>query len=311
MKSATPSPVRNILMATDFSEGSEKAFKYAQAVAAYYGAEMYVAHVVGSGVFPVLPAQEREKLLAEAREAMSRFVPSGRDSSRCHSVIEGGEPADVLRNFARQKSIDLLVLGTSGRKGLKRFVLGSVAEEIFREMLCPVLTVGPHTSDTVPEPPRLHRVLFVTDLTPASLEALPCAVRLARDHHATLALLHVVKSHADETAGQAALANLTPAGMDLRVRTGLPAETVVKFAREEKVDLMVLGVRSGGTWERAATHLPGPVAYNIIAQAPCPVLTVRSMRPPAGAFVSCAGFAQRASVSFSAAPARSPLNRWA
>jgi nucleotide-binding universal stress UspA family protein len=277
--------VKKILLATDFSEASRAALPYVRAIASHYKSEVYVVHVVGSGVFSLLPLREQEKALHEAEQGMRGFLQSGLGSSpRWKHFVKGGEASDVLYEFGKELDIDLLVLGTNGRRGLKRFVLGSVAEEIFRRVPCPVLTVGPKARRKMPQEVRLRHILFATDLAPSSLEALPCAIQLAKEYKAPLTVLHVAKTKKRGREVEVQLAALIPPKRklqlkhDLLVLMGSPVSTILRTAGNKPSDLIVLGVRSGGTWDRAATHAPGPVAYNVIAQAPCPVLTLRSQR---------------------------------
>jgi nucleotide-binding universal stress UspA family protein len=274
--------VRKFLFATDFSETSLPAVPYAEAVAALYGAKGYVAHVAGNGTFPVLPPQEQKKLLQQAEDEMNHFLRAAASGTRCERIVRGGDAATVLYELGRELGIDLLILGTHGRRGVKRFVLGSVAEELFRLMPCPVLTVGPEAKVGVTATAKPQHVLFPTDFEASSLQALPCATQLARQHHSVLTLMHVASARQTVQEAEARLRALLPTeapsqlSAEVLVRVGSPADTIVKEAETKKSDLIVLGVRGKGSWDRAATHAPGPVAYNVVAKAPCPVLTVRS-----------------------------------
>jgi nucleotide-binding universal stress UspA family protein len=277
--------IRKILLATDFSEASVGALPYARAVAAHHDSEVYVVNVAGSGIFPVLAAKDQERILAESQLMMRPFLQSAlAEGPRWKSLIKGGDAAQVIGELARELKVDLLVLGTNGRRGLKRFVLGSVAEEIFRVVPCPVLTIGPKARRQVPQETRLSNVLFATDMTATSLDALPLASQLAQTYSTTLTVLHVVRVNKDIESAQSRLAAMlqeVPLGavqVEPLVRAGAPAETILNVAAEKKTELIVLGVRHGGSWDRAATHAPGPVAYDVVAQASCPVLTLRSQR---------------------------------
>jgi len=109
-----------------------------------------------------------------------------------HVWVEQGYPADVVDFLAQTEHADLIVIGTHGFSGFKKFALGSVAEQIFRKALCPVLTVGPHVrqvaSDTV-----LRRILYPTGLLSESHRGLSYALLLAADENAELTLLHVIQ----------------------------------------------------------------------------------------------------------------------
>ena len=273
--------MKNILVATDFSDASRLSLRYAQALAAHYHSDVYIVNVTGSGLFPFLPPEQRENAIREAGAKMRDFLAGSKSSPAWKQIVRGGEPSDVLYETARELQADLLVLGTTGRRGLKRFVLGSVAEEIFRAVPCPVLTVGPKAAGRDARTP-MRRILFATDLAPSSLQALPYAMRLAHEHQAALVLMHTAPTAQAAAAAKAQMEELA-AGQEhsdvratILVETGPPAATILHAAASTDSDLIVLGIRSGGSWSRVATHAPGPVAYEVIAQAVCPVLTLRS-----------------------------------
>jgi len=292
---AAPFSIKKILFATDFSQASFAALPYIEAVAGYYGSEVHVVHVVGSGDFTLLPKQEQERMFGEAQRKMQDFL--GRASGftslrqllrgesvlrpRYTQILKCGEPSEIIRQLGQSLDVDLVVLGTNGRRGLKRFVLGSVAEEIFRLVPWPVLTVGPRARK-VTEAVQFRRILFATDFAPASLAALPYALRMARQHQATLTILSVAQSKDEREETEMRLKDLIPEELasqskfELLVPVGSRVPAILRTAKARKADLIILGVRCGGMWDRAATHAPGPVAYNVIAQAPCPVLTIRS-----------------------------------
>ena len=278
-----PLAIKNILCATDFSDASLAAFPYLDALAERYGSQVHVAHVVGPGIVPVLPQQEQQRLLREAESKMQDFL---RRASKLapgrpyRPVLQCGEPSEMIRQIGQEFSADLVVLGTNGRRGLKRFMLGSVAEEIFRLVPWPVLTVGPKARNPKGRV-RFHRLLFATDLSPASVAALPRAFEMAQQQQAVLTLLTVARSKKEAERARTRLQRLIPAELappvqvEALVQIGSPVRTILKTAGAGKTDLIILGVRSGGAWDRAATHAPGPIAYHVIAQAPCPVLTIR------------------------------------
>jgi nucleotide-binding universal stress UspA family protein len=271
-----PIRVEKILVATDFSEASRAMLPYVREVAAHYGAEVTIAHIAGASFTP----SEEAKLIQAAQGRMREFLAKVPEAAGYRQVVKTGEAADAVASNCSESGIDLLVLGTNGRRGIKRFMLGSVAEEIFRTATCPVLTVGPKARGRAPAIP-LRRILFATDLTPVSLAALPWTMRLAAEHGAVLTLLHVgdarelalAEPRLEDLADQGRAQNVK---IDVRLASGAAAEEILEAASEIDPDLIVLGVRGGGAYRRAATHAPGPVAYNVLAQAECPVLTIRS-----------------------------------
>src|ERR1039457_3848018 len=177
---------RSILIATDFSEASEKALRYSLALARFYGSKLCLAHVVSS----LGPAMAGPGAIAACEEAVSRegaglgesLIRTGALGGHRHKfIVRQGELWPALREIIRQESADLLVVGTHGRHSIAKLFFGSIAEQIFREADCPVLTLGPHT-DGRPwfGTSSTHRTfLFATDFGPASLHALPRAIAAA------------------------------------------------------------------------------------------------------------------------------------
>ena len=135
-------PVHTILHPTDFSEHSEYAYRVACALARDYGARLVLLHIAtpvvvvyGEGVVPLDP----EAYYAEARENLVRLDPG--PTIRAEHRFEEGRPAEDIPRVAQEIQADLIVMGTHGRTGLRRLLMGSVAEQVMRHAACPVLTV--------------------------------------------------------------------------------------------------------------------------------------------------------------------------
>jgi nucleotide-binding universal stress UspA family protein len=190
----------------------------------------------------------------------------------------------------RQKT-DLIVMGTHGRTGVSRALLGSAAEETFRRANVPVLTVGPHVSTNTERRLAMREVLFATDFSRESLAALPFAVSVAQEHQSNLTLLNVTgKTEVGELVhtGQYVesalrrLQALVPEEAEMwcepqcRVEQGPEAEKILEVALALGADLIVLGVRAPHGGVGAATHLLQSIAHQVVAHAQCPVLTVRA-----------------------------------
>jgi len=145
--------IHTILHPTDFSEHSQYAFALACALARDYGARLVVLHVVtvpvvvyGEGVVPPNP----EEVRAKARDQLTRLqVPHG--DVRAERQLEDGDAHEATLRVAQEIQADLIVMGTHGRTGLGRLVMGSVAEQVVRKATCPVLTVRRPFPETVPE----------------------------------------------------------------------------------------------------------------------------------------------------------------
>jgi nucleotide-binding universal stress UspA family protein len=180
--------------------------------------------------------------------------------------------------------IDLIVMGTHGRGGVGKLLMGSVAETVFRRASCPVLTVGPAVSAERESIVDLHAILFATDFSAASTAAMTYAVALALSNSARLYILHVAAGPAaevDENALKDRLRNLVPekalftSQPKIIVEYGPPAERILSVAEELAIDLIVLGVKRAPVRFEPSAHLPPATAYKVVSQAISPVLTVR------------------------------------
>ena len=199
---------RSILIATDFSEASEKALRYSLALARFYESKFCLAHVVSSlGLTMAGPdaiAACEEATSCEAAELEDSLIQAGALTGIQHKfIVRQGELWPELQGIIRQENADLLVVGTHGRHGIAKLFFGSIAEQIFRQASCPVLTFGPYCDDRpwfgTSSTPRTF--LFATDFGPASLHGLPQAIAAANQFGAKLAFLSIVPpapSHADE-----------------------------------------------------------------------------------------------------------------
>jgi nucleotide-binding universal stress UspA family protein len=284
--------LKNILYATDFSPAAEAALPYVKGLSKQYGARVHGVHV-RSPFYPIvgpegLPqimeaAKEQTKLDAQQLNEMLAGVP--------HEVtVTQGDVWPTVIDIVRRQHIDMIVIGTRGRSGMPRVALGSVAEEVFRQASCPVLTVGPHASGSSEQRLGMKRILFATDFTPESLNAMPYAVSLAQEHEARLTILHVIgdpevgklvdpEEYAESMLRE--LREMLPSETDLRcepnarVEKGSVTEKILEVAIAEGTDLIVLGIRGAGGHIVATTHLSRSTAHGIVIRAECPVLTIR------------------------------------
>jgi nucleotide-binding universal stress UspA family protein len=280
----------NILFPTDFTTASDDALLYAQALAQCFGSTIYVTHAVTPYPPVFLPMEpiplELDSIWHDAEASLQHFLALDLlKNTRHEGILERGELWNVLDDVIRRHSVDLIILGTHGRHGLKKLVLGSSAEQIFRKASCPVLTVGPHVGKPPADGPLFRQIIFATDFSAGSLRALPYALSLAEENDAHLILLHVVPlvplQQQDQVAASARkqLKALIPpeAGDWCRpecvVRFEFPAEGILSLAESQQADLIVMGVHKAVPV--AASHLPWAIAYEIVCHATCPVLTVR------------------------------------
>lgn len=278
--------IKQILYATDFSHPSAEALPYALALARKYEAKVLAAHVTPEPIG--LPGAVREGLQSLGfkqdqicRDGLAHLETQLHGYS--HEVLwRQGAVWHELAEIVRSEHVDLIVIGTHGRTGAGKLLVGSVAETIFRKASCPVLTVGPGVSGEPGSIADLHEILFPTDFSPESLAALPFAISLAQQDDARLYLLYVAsKSQPGETLLDGQLRNLVPLDANLFsepkvfVEVGPPAEKILEVAEELGTDLIVLGVKGTPALFEASAHLPQATAYKVVSGATCPVLTVR------------------------------------
>ncbi len=282
--------LKNILFATDFSAASDAAAPIAIQIARHYGAKVYGVHVNRFDDYTAA-APNAWAAMAEAAEKETK-EDAGRLNERLQgieheAVIGEGNIWEVVSNLIKEKEIDLVVLGTRGRTGLGRRLLGSVAEQILRQAPCPVLTVGPHVNLWSDEYAKMREILYATDLAADFPTAAPYAVSLAQENQAHLVLLHVIE---DAKAGD--LVD-SPEVVDVKerklqqlvaeqaglwcdptyiVEQGPAAEKILDVAKRRHTDLIVLGARSV---KGLATHLNIGTVHKVVSQATCPVLTIR------------------------------------
>jgi nucleotide-binding universal stress UspA family protein len=283
---------RNILFATDFSTAASSAMPYAAGFTKSFGAKLYAMHVKEPANYALPPEMWEGAQLAQdmeirsLREAVKREFPE-----ITPEVLEGeGGLWTALSLAIEAYQIDLIVVGTRGRTGVEKVLLGSQAEEILRRAPCPVLTVGPRAKSQDAIRGKFASILFATNFGPASLAAARIAVSLAEEYQSRLTLLHVIETPgANELAGTAEFGGSS--GRQLRalvpeeaklwctphflVEQGLPAERILETARRTDANLIVLGVHGEEGVPGAATHLPIATVHKVVAHADCPVLTVR------------------------------------
>lgn len=300
--------LKSVLVASDFSKASARPLRHALAIARHYGAKFYFSHVVSSIGYTIAgpPALDLAFEAAERdmQKALAHMLEDGSLTGLDHEfIVRKGLVWQALQSLIEEKQVDLVVVGTHARRTLGKLLLGSVAEQIFRRASCLVLTVGPGSLQDSPlqNARPFGPFLFATDFGEASMHALPRAISFANHFGAKLVLLHVAPiapipegfhwsstttdlRQLRENARNAASVRL----QDMLSRNGpltFPPEFVVKFGVPSKViqhvasdfaaDLIVMGLNHTTHFETAA-HNPWDTAYEVVCNAHCPVLTVRS-----------------------------------
>ena len=286
--------LQKILFATDFTPSAQLALSYTLNLAHRYDAEVYVVNVLPRVPFVETVPPDPEQIRFLAKQQLTALVGSQSFKGVRHKeLIEEGEVEIVLHELVWKHEIDLIVIGTHGHKGLGKVLMGSVAEEVFRNAECPVLTVGPHATRWEIDG-KLRHILYATDFGPESVHGLPYAISLAEENRARLTLLHVapepgvvlpepepgampVVDPSEVTAStEKQLRDLVPYGTELwhepeyMVQFGSPAEMIVAIAAQS-VDMIVLGVKRSAAFTK---HLGAGIAYQVACEATCPVLSV-------------------------------------
>lgn len=284
--------LKNVLFATDFSWAANAAIPYVNEIAAHFGSHVIAAHIRPPAVNPMTYPTSWPVYIeaAEGENRKHRSELNAQIPGDTEVIIEEGDVRTNLPALIENKKIDLLVMGTHGRTGIPRFILGSVAEEMFRKVACPVLTVGPNSGAAAAKPGEFREILFATDFNDASMAAFHYALSLAQEFQAELTLLHVIPelktgelvSAAEiQEAAKNRLRKMIPeeaeswCAANFIVEHGEVGEKVLDVAKRKKADLIVMGVTAEKGVPGASTHLPIAVAHSIVAHAICPVLTVR------------------------------------
>jgi nucleotide-binding universal stress UspA family protein len=297
--------IRKILVPHDFSDFSEHAMRYALTLASTCDAEL---HLVFAEVLygDDAPPPERSKetsfvralnnlgLSFDAERGVVRH--QGNDIRIQHSIIRDVAPAPAIIHYAEDHDIDLIVMSTHGRRGLRRLLLGSVANEVLRTAPCSVLTV--RTSDKAETiPGRVDAILVPIDFSKYSRAALQSAKAFAKVAGARLDLLHVIDEELhpafytiaaqsiydiDPQIDEKAVAELQSMdaatqgeGVETRyhVHDGHAARTIIDFAEELDSDLIIMSTHG----LRGLEHFfMGSVAEKVVRRASVPVLTVKA-----------------------------------
>jgi nucleotide-binding universal stress UspA family protein len=274
--------VQNIILITDFSPASELARSYAVPIARHFESKIHLVHALQ------LPAHGASEAAAPQSEAEAEAKMQV--EARCFADVEHSEwllkgtPLEVVDRIVSFDPSDLVIIGTQAARGLRKAATGAAAEHFFRHVRCPVLAIGPLTPPCGAEWTPMH-VLLATDLQTKETSAARCAVFLAREHNARLALLHVAPPAAapypedQEIIARPYFQSRLREILAYRPQLEYPAEfhvefnedpvkEIVRVATEKRSDLIVLSMHRQESWGFHFVH----EAYRIVAEAPCPVL---------------------------------------
>ncbi|OFW10065.1 MAG: hypothetical protein A3G20_03610 [Acidobacteria bacterium RIFCSPLOWO2_12_FULL_59_11] len=302
--------IHNILCAVDFSDFSRRAFRYALALARRFEASLFLQHTVQiptslflGGIDPMAGGYSIQMARQEAEKNLQDLTAEGMaDPSEVSLLLDEGDIRERILETIAARKIDLVVIGTHGRKGFNRLMLGSVAEHVVHEAICPVLVVcQPRTGFVSPlpdEPIQLKTILLATDFSPNSGRALTYALRWASEWGGKVVLFHAVETISPTMKGimdlfpeynpyfekQVAesweiIQKLVPQEMQRRcevayeIRHGNAKEEILKVAEEKHADLIVMGARGLG---RSAIAW-GSTISGVVRDGRFPVLSVRHL----------------------------------
>jgi nucleotide-binding universal stress UspA family protein len=277
-----------ILCPTDFSELATFALHYARDIAACSGARLAVLyadtfmpppHFTKRQVDELVKTIERSK--QAAHQLLERYVREHLgEAAEAEMMIAESLPVSAIVNTAEQRNADLIVMGTHGRSGVSRVMLGSVTERVLRETDRPVLTVrqGPETRG--PLRASIKRVLCPMNYTPVAFNALEHAVAVARCFDAELHVLHVIEPSAGHVMDEKAHEQLCDwlsedarrrCNLQELIRRGDAAEQIIEESRALGCDLIILGAQHKRFFDSTVI---GTTTVRVTRHAPCPVLTV-------------------------------------
>lgn len=280
--------VKTIWAATDFSATAQRAVEYAAALSRHFSSRLELLNILDpslvtdaveglqSNALDVLREQGKQALIEQSNRLADLPVRA--------RMVENFAPADAILREADLADADLIVLGTTAKKGLVKLALGSIAEEVLRKASCPVWTVGPKCTPLKQKTIALKSIVYATDFSPRAARAALYAFMMAQSFGAKLYLCHVLPeadsitgAHQEKEAFLAELKRMIPPSAyawcepECIVEHGRPAHVLLHLAQHLHADLIVLGARQSSFW---LTYVETGLTSNLLADVHCPVLTV-------------------------------------
>ena len=287
----------HILVPTDGSEHSDRAVDHAKLLAEAFDATLHLFRVVDieatAGPFSAGGVDDGyvEQHTADEREALAEQQATLSESIQVEATVTTGNPANEILEHVRENDIDLIVMGTHGRSGLRRYLTGSVAERVLRLAPVPVLTVRATEASAVGR--GYSRILVPTDGSERAAAAVAHAVAIADIYGGTVHAVNVVNvgdvaTGAEvgvpekflqelEASGSEATESVADearsAGVDVRteVLTGRPKHELLTYIGDHDIDLVVMGTHGRTGLDRV---LLGSTAEALVRRAEVPLLTV-------------------------------------
>jgi nucleotide-binding universal stress UspA family protein len=270
---------------------NEKAFAFALAQAAEFGAKLILLHAYDT---LVVAASESSGIryydyAAAAHAEMQHLEPLAERvraaGVSCEVIVRPGLAADQILTFLREREVDRIVMGTHSPGHIGKLLVGSVAEAVLRTAKVPVYVVGPDVVDATYRNFSTQTILCAVSLLEASHVVVNFAAELAAQHRARLVLQHVIRpqERQEVLAGrsideiEAYLLSMVPAGIASQIAVqsivvpGDPTEELLYQSRAQQADLIVLGAQGASAFAAVTRH---GVVYKVLAHSHCPVITL-------------------------------------
>jgi len=280
-----PSMIRpkSILVATDLHD-LDFLLPVAIDQARMTGAMIWLLHVIPPEAYVSIesgnfPGGQKEKAFLDAEAILKRAAFQLREKNiACTYEVRRWDPVNQTEEFIAEHGVEQLILGPSARGKLGKLLVGSVAEELIRNVNIPVCTVGPHFRPLAQDAPR--RIVFALSLRHHPEQSFQFAADLAEGLQAQLTVLHVTEQEGFDEATDAGarckineIVSLAKQPPHIRIRSGEPAEEILAECTALRAQLLVLGSVPASTM---SARFRNGVVYRVIAQAPCPTFTLRS-----------------------------------
>jgi nucleotide-binding universal stress UspA family protein len=296
--------IRRILCPIDFSDASRHALEHAVVIAGWYRSRIVALHVGHPMILlsplvlftdppgAILPTEpDRQQLRQQLREWL---VPAEKAGLETEALFDEGNSVTRILERARSLPADLIVMGTHGRGGFERLILGSVTERILRKAKCPVLTVPPPATASSKLP--FKQMLCPIDFSEPSISALQFAFSIAQESDARLTIQHVFEWSSDDQAIAKRSFELSEFRRQWEAETrqrleglisddvrrwcapepklslGKPYRQILALAEAEHIDLIVMGVHGRNALDLL---LFGSTTNHVVQRASCPVLTLK------------------------------------
>jgi nucleotide-binding universal stress UspA family protein len=295
--------IHSVLFPTDFSEGSKRAFPQAAFLADWHDAELHVLNVTGrhrhdyqetTENFPISVDTLSDWLRRPAQSVSGTNWPDLEALTIVQEQLESATPAEAIVGYADETDIDLIVMGTHGRRGVDRMLFGSVTEEVVRKAPCPAFTVR-QDAEVTPDQ-AIRRILVPIDFSDTSEAAVHHAKEIALTYGAELNLLHVVEQpfypssygmdsvsfptqeivdRVETQLGDLAREEIGYEHVMVEATVGHPPSSILDYVETNEIDLVVIATHGRTGLDRV---LIGSVAERVLRQSPTPVFVVKPDR---------------------------------